>query len=204
MLTQAERDVRHSPASRERRCSRSTAAFRRRSSVVANRRADDLRFLAAHDSDPFNRWQAVQTLANAPAGRQRGGDARGRRGPRGRRPDRGARRHPGRRTARARLRGARAHAAGRGRHRARDRPRRRSRRHLLGARRVARRDRRAARRARCSTTIAGCSDDRALPARRRERRAAGADATSASIFWSRRGGPTRSRWRRANTRSPTT
>ncbi|MGA8359882.1 MAG: aminopeptidase N [Xanthobacteraceae bacterium] len=24
---------------------------------------DDLRFLAAHDSDPFNRWQAVQTLA---------------------------------------------------------------------------------------------------------------------------------------------
>jgi aminopeptidase N len=26
---------------------------------------DDLRFLAAHDSDPFNRWQAVQTLATA-------------------------------------------------------------------------------------------------------------------------------------------
>jgi aminopeptidase N len=26
---------------------------------------DDLRFLAAHDSDPFNRWQAVQTLAMA-------------------------------------------------------------------------------------------------------------------------------------------
>jgi len=25
--------------------------------------AEDLRFLAAHDSDPFNRWQAVQTLA---------------------------------------------------------------------------------------------------------------------------------------------
>ncbi len=25
--------------------------------------ADDLRFLAAHDDDPFNRWQAVQTLA---------------------------------------------------------------------------------------------------------------------------------------------
>ena len=24
---------------------------------------DDLRFLAAYDSDPFNRWQAVQTLA---------------------------------------------------------------------------------------------------------------------------------------------
>ena len=25
--------------------------------------ADDLRFLAAHDCDPFNRWQAVQSLA---------------------------------------------------------------------------------------------------------------------------------------------
>jgi aminopeptidase N len=31
--------------------------------LVANIDADDLRFLAAHDSDPFNRWQAVQTLA---------------------------------------------------------------------------------------------------------------------------------------------
>ena len=31
--------------------------------LVANVTADDLRFLAAHDRDPFNRWQAVQTLA---------------------------------------------------------------------------------------------------------------------------------------------
>ncbi len=31
--------------------------------LVANLTADDLRFLAARDSDPFNRWQAVQTLA---------------------------------------------------------------------------------------------------------------------------------------------
>ncbi len=31
--------------------------------VVADQSADDLRFLAAHDRDPFNRWQAVQTLA---------------------------------------------------------------------------------------------------------------------------------------------
>jgi len=31
--------------------------------VVANTTGDDLRFLAAHDSDPFNRWQAVQMLA---------------------------------------------------------------------------------------------------------------------------------------------
>ena len=31
--------------------------------LVANLSADDLRFLAAHDVDPFNRWQALQTLA---------------------------------------------------------------------------------------------------------------------------------------------
>src|SRR5581483_7641321 len=33
--------------------------------VAANLSAEDLRFLAAHDSDPFNRWQAIQSLANA-------------------------------------------------------------------------------------------------------------------------------------------
>jgi aminopeptidase N len=31
--------------------------------VVANLSGDDLRFLAANDGDPFNRWQAVQSLA---------------------------------------------------------------------------------------------------------------------------------------------
>jgi aminopeptidase N len=31
--------------------------------LVANLAPDDLRFLAAHDNDPFNRWQAVQMLA---------------------------------------------------------------------------------------------------------------------------------------------
>jgi aminopeptidase N len=31
--------------------------------LVSELSADDLRFLAAHDSDPFNRWQAMQTLA---------------------------------------------------------------------------------------------------------------------------------------------
>ena len=31
--------------------------------LIANVSPDDLRFLAAHDSDPFNRWQVVQTLA---------------------------------------------------------------------------------------------------------------------------------------------
>ena len=33
--------------------------------VTANVSAADLKFLAARDSDPFNRWQAVQSLANA-------------------------------------------------------------------------------------------------------------------------------------------
>jgi aminopeptidase N len=31
--------------------------------LTANLSADDLRFLAAHDADAFNRWQALQTLA---------------------------------------------------------------------------------------------------------------------------------------------
>src|SRR5215467_13475112 len=31
--------------------------------LSANLSADDLRFLAAHDADPFNRWQALQSLA---------------------------------------------------------------------------------------------------------------------------------------------
>ncbi|MEA2978472.1 MAG: aminopeptidase [Alphaproteobacteria bacterium] len=33
--------------------------------LTANLGADDLRLMAARDSDPFNRWQAVQTLASA-------------------------------------------------------------------------------------------------------------------------------------------
>jgi aminopeptidase N len=33
--------------------------------LTTNRRDGDLAFLAAHDSDSFNRWQAVQTLATA-------------------------------------------------------------------------------------------------------------------------------------------
>jgi aminopeptidase N len=32
--------------------------------LIANLTADDLRFLAARDTDPFNRWQAVQSLAS--------------------------------------------------------------------------------------------------------------------------------------------
>jgi aminopeptidase N len=33
--------------------------------LTANLSAEDLRFLAAHDADPFNRWQALQSLATA-------------------------------------------------------------------------------------------------------------------------------------------
>ena len=33
--------------------------------LAVERTSDDLRFLAAHDSDPFNRWQALQTLATS-------------------------------------------------------------------------------------------------------------------------------------------
>ncbi len=33
--------------------------------LSVNLSSDDLNFLAAHDSDPFNRWQAVQTLATS-------------------------------------------------------------------------------------------------------------------------------------------
>ena len=33
--------------------------------LTANLKPDDLRLMAARDSDPFNRWQAVQTLASA-------------------------------------------------------------------------------------------------------------------------------------------
>src|ERR1043165_2728730 len=32
--------------------------------MKSNASDEDLKFLAAHDSDPFNRWQAIQTLAN--------------------------------------------------------------------------------------------------------------------------------------------
>src|SRR5262249_5148078 len=46
--------------------------------VSVNAGADDLKFLAAHDSDPFNRWQAVQSLATGlliDAATARGGKA---------------------------------------------------------------------------------------------------------------------------------
>jgi aminopeptidase N len=51
--------------------------------VSVNAGADDLKFLAAHDSDPFNRWQAVQSLATGlliEAATGRAGKAQGDRG----------------------------------------------------------------------------------------------------------------------------
>src|SRR5262249_4562973 len=49
--------------------------------LTANVSAEDLRFLAAHDSDQFNRWQALQTLAmrllvDSTAAQRTGGAAR--------------------------------------------------------------------------------------------------------------------------------
>ena len=137
--------------------------------VVANLSGDDLRFLAAHDRDPFNRWQAVQSLAtrllvdNVAAIRS-GGAPRERR-----RPARRARRDPRRRRARARLRVAGADAAERSRHRARDRPQRRSRRDLQGAHRVARSGRQASRR-RARRTATSAHRREPLSAGRRRRR----------------------------------
>ena len=90
------------------RCCRSIAVSRRRSSSITDLNADDLAFLAAHDSDPFNRWQALQTISmrllidNVAALRA---------GQPPRSDDKliaGARRHSRRRDAGARLRGARA------------------------------------------------------------------------------------------------
>ncbi len=87
---------------------------------------DDLAFLAAHDGDAFNRWQALQTIsmrllidnvAALRAGKSPRTDDQA---------DRGAGRHSRRRHAGAGLRRACAGAAGRRRYRARDRPRHRS------------------------------------------------------------------------------
>jgi aminopeptidase N len=52
--------------------------------VTSNVSAEDLKFLAAHDSDPFNRWQAVQSLANTMLDGQCRGDPRRPRAARGR------------------------------------------------------------------------------------------------------------------------
>ena len=108
--------------------------------------ADDLRVLAAHDSDPFNRWQAVQTLATALL---TGNVARLRAG-QDPEADEGLLEALAAiladRLARARLRRRGAAPAGRSRHRARDRPRRRSRRDLPRPHRPARAGRAASQR----------------------------------------------------------
>ena len=57
------RGLRASRTSPSRRCRRSIAASRRRCAWSPTCPPTTCIFLAAHDADPFNRWQAVQTLA---------------------------------------------------------------------------------------------------------------------------------------------
>ena len=94
--------------------------------LTANLSADDLRRLAAHDSDAFNRWQAVQTLATRlllknVALMRAGKPAETDDGLIG-----GTRRDPGRRRLEPAFVSLSLVDADRSRHRARDRPRRRS------------------------------------------------------------------------------
>ena len=62
---QGRRRASSSPASTERPVLSINRNFSAPIKLTANLTADDLRLMAAHDSDPFNRWQAVQTLASA-------------------------------------------------------------------------------------------------------------------------------------------
>ena len=142
-LTKRARDIRVRRHRAKRRCRRSIAASRRRSSSSPICRPTTCVF-----SPPTT---AIRSIAGRRCRRSRPGcwsttwrrSAPAPARARGRRPARRARRDPRRRDARAGLRRARAHAAGRGRHRPRDRPRRRSRRDLRGAHGAARGDRRA-------------------------------------------------------------
>ena len=106
--------------------------------------ADDLRFLAAHDGDQFNRWQAVQTLAMILLKANVTALALWRHCARRRRLDGGARRNSQRCKTRTGLHRADALAAERSRHRARNRLRCRSRCGLCRAAQIACGDRRAA------------------------------------------------------------
>ncbi len=113
--------------------------------LTANLTADDLRFLAAHDGDPFNRWQALQTLASTLLI----DNVKALRAGKPMRQDRGLVEALGAiladAAARAGLRRAGARGAVGSRHRPRARPRRRPGRDLHGARALARGDRDAAR-----------------------------------------------------------
>ena len=138
--------------------------------LVANQSGDDLRFLAARDSDPFNRWQAVQSLAtrllvdNVAAIRS-GGATRG---------DDGLLEALAAILADASLEPAfvalALTLAERGRHRARDRPRRRSRRDLRRAHARCATPSASISPPRCRTAIARLTDTEPLPAGRRRRR----------------------------------
>ena len=170
-----------SPASRSALRCRSTAASRRRSRCRSSRRPEDQFFLARHDSDPFSRWQAFNTLLTDAliAGFRQclGGKRAGIPG----RARRACRRHRRRRDAGARLPRAGAGAAGRGRHRPRDRHEHRSRRHLRRARGAGDGDRRG-QRERCSRELYDAlGGDRAVQPRRGERRPPGAAQRAARL-----------------------
>ena len=133
--------------------------------------AGDLRFLAAHDSDPFNRWQAVQTLAMSlltsnVAALRNGATVRD---------DDGLMAALGAILVNDKLESGfhrvQSRAAGRCRHRPRDRPRCRSRCDLCRAAEAARRHRHAARR-RAVEHLRADEHRRSLQPRRQERRAA--------------------------------
>ena len=171
--------------------------------LVANLSADDLRVLAARDTDPFNRWQAVQTLATRllvdnVAALRAGGTAR---------KDQGLLDALGAVLADATLEPAFVALMLT----------------LPGEADIAREigrdvDPDAIFAARSSLqaalgehlggplvrTLSPAVRERSLPARRGERRPARRCATPVSICWWQRAGPTRSRWPRANTRRPTT
>ena len=61
-MTEARR-ASASPASPRARSRRSCAAFRRRWSWTATSSAEERAFLLAHDTDPFNKWEAGRALA---------------------------------------------------------------------------------------------------------------------------------------------
>ena len=143
----------------------------------------DLLFLLRTDADPFNRWQAAQTLAMRSLIAGAADAARGEIVDFDVDAHRRARRCRRERGAGGRLPRPGAPASGRGRHRPRDRPRRRSRRHRRGAQPGPRAHRRPGRR----PARRACRPARqrgAVLARRRPRPAAGRSPTPRSTSWS--------------------
>ena len=74
---QGRAELHASPASRERPVLSLNRGFSAPVKLAVQRHArTTCAFLAAHDSDPFNRWQAVQIARQRAAGRQCRGDPR--------------------------------------------------------------------------------------------------------------------------------